>query len=261
MPLYCTEDLGEMTKAQKKAAARLECAAKVVIYARVSTEEQAESGAGLEAQLAECRAYAARHGLEVVAEIEEPAVSGKVPPASRKAFSRALEILDACEAGGLLVRRTDRISRRLRHMLVVVDRAVADGWWIATTDGKLDTSSAAGRLQINVMAAVAEHEREVIGERTREGLAAKRAQGVILGRPRVLSNAVIQRIADERDDGRSMGAIAAGLTADGIPTARWRIPQPLPVWGVSTIRAVLVAHELAMYGPHPDPLATRDLGA
>lgn len=67
------------------------------------------------------------------------------------------------------------MNRRLRHTLGVVDESSDSGWALATTDGKVDTGTAAGRAHINMMATFAEYERELIGERTRDGLAAKRA--------------------------------------------------------------------------------------
>lgn len=70
------------------------------------------------------------------------------------------------------------------------------------------------------MANAAQFERRLIGQRTREALAAKKAAGVRLGRPAVLPREVVERIVRERRDGASIRAIAAGLTADQVPTAR-----------------------------------------
>jgi DNA invertase Pin-like site-specific DNA recombinase len=201
----------------------------VVIYCRVSTEEQERSGAGLAAQEAECRAYAARHQWQVVAVIHEEAVSGKVHPTKRPGYVEALAMLTGCSAGVLLVRRTDRVSRRLRHFLDVVDAADAAGWTVCTTDGKVDTGTAAGRFQVNVMASAHEYERDVIAERTREALAAKRAAGVRLGRPSAIPDDILARIVNERAGGASLNAIARGLNADSIPNptasaAGWHAP-------------------------------------
>lgn len=227
--------LSGMTKVARRLA-RSRTATCVVIYARVSTEEQAASGAGLDAQVAECRAYAERHGWEVVEVIREEPVSGKVQPNKRPGFARAVARLDDCEAGTLLVRRMDRVSRRLRHTLSVIDDADAAGWALATTDGKVDTATAAGRFQLNIMAAAAEYEREVIGERTREGLAAKRAAGVRLGRPPAVLDEVLRRMLAEQAAGRSLRAIAAGLTDDQVPTARGG-----PQWSHATVQSVLAS--------------------
>ena len=213
------------TRAARAAAreASREC---VVIYLRVSTDEQVSSGLGLDAQEAEARRYAESRGWTVAAVVTEPATSGKAHPLTRSAFSEAVALLDACDAGTLLVRRQDRVSRRVRHLLDVIAHADANGWGIATTDGRLDTASAAGRLQVNVMASVAEYEADVIAERTREALAAKREQGTRLGRPSTLPAEVRARIVAERQAGATLTAIAHGLNRDAVPTARggacWR---------------------------------------
>lgn len=69
------------------------------------------------------------------------------------------------------------------------------------------------------MAAIAQFERRLIGQRTRDDLAFGRAQEVRLGRPTVLPDQVLQRILAERQTGRALQAIADGLNRDGIPTA------------------------------------------
>jgi DNA invertase Pin-like site-specific DNA recombinase len=225
------------TARTRRAAARRAVAKRCVIYLRVSTDEQVSSGLGLDAQEASCRRWAEANGLTVVDVVTEQAVSGKVAPADRPGFGRALALLDGCEAGVLLVRRQDRISRRLRHTLAVIDHADEQGWSIATTDGELDTSTAAGRLKVNVMASVAEYEAGVIGERTREALAAKREAGVLLGRRRQMPDDVVARIVAEREAGRTLTAVAQGLNDDGIPTARGG-----GVWWQSTVSAALARH-------------------
>ncbi len=204
-------------RAARREASR-ECA---VIYLRVSTDEQVSSGAGLDAQEAECRRYAEGRGWNVVAVVREDAVSGKTTPAARPGFAQALVLLDACDAGTLLVRRQDRVSRRLRDLLDVLDHAARAGWTIATTDGVLDTASASGGLQVNVMASVAEYERRVIGERTSEALAGLKASGKRLGRPSRLAQEmpeVLDRIAREHRAGRRVSEIVAGLNADTVPS-------------------------------------------
>lgn len=226
------------TARTRRAAARQAVADRCVIYLRVSTDEQVSSGLGLEAQEASCRRWAEAHGLTIAEVVIEQAVSGKVAPANRPGFGRALALLDGCEAGVLLIRRQDRVSRRLRHTLAVIDHADEQGWSIATTDGELDTSTAAGRLKVNVMASVAEYEAGVISERTREALAAKREAGVLLGRPRQIPDDVVARIVAEREEGRTLTAIAADLTAEGIPTARGG-----GVWWQSTVSGALARYD------------------
>ncbi|OMC36570.1 hypothetical protein A5740_06210 [Mycobacterium sp. GA-1841] len=101
-------------------------------------------------------------------------------------------------------------------------------------DLDIDTGTAAGKLQLSMFASFAQFERDRISERTKEPLAVKRAQGVKLGRPAVLSAQVVKRIRKERKAGKSLRAIAAELTADGVLTARGGA-----VWQVSTIQKIL----------------------
>src|SRR5664280_1243388 len=88
----------------------------------------------------------------------------------------------------------------------------------------------------NVMMSVAEWERDIISQRTRDGLREKQAAGVIVGRPRVLPEPIVSRILAERAGGASMRVIAESLTADGVPTARGKLGA---VWATSTVQAVL----------------------
>jgi DNA invertase Pin-like site-specific DNA recombinase len=129
-----------------------------------------------------------------------------------------------------------------------LEGAQRHGWRLVLLDLG-DTSTPAGEMTANIIASAAQYERRLIGQRTREGLAAKRAAGVRLGRPSVLPAEVVGRIVNERADGLRM--IAEGLTADGVPTARGGA-----VWSTSTVQAVLRGQQA---GPPPGPLQRTDL--
>jgi len=75
-------------------------------------------------------------------------------------------------------------------------------------------------MMANVLATFAQFERRLIGQRTRDALAAKRAAGVTLGRPRQLPEDVVARIIGERAAGTSFAAIASRLNDDRVPTAQ-----------------------------------------
>jgi DNA invertase Pin-like site-specific DNA recombinase len=87
-------------------------------------------------------------------------------------------------------------------------------------DCAVDTTTPAGEAMASVLCHLAQFERRLIGQRTREALAAMRAQGVTPGRPRVVPQRVVERIVRERKAGRSLAAIADSLNADGVAT-RW----------------------------------------
>jgi DNA invertase Pin-like site-specific DNA recombinase len=115
-------------------------------------------------------------------------------------------------------------------------RADRHGWRIAILDVNVDTTTASGELMATVVAAFAQYERRLIGQRTKDALAAKRAAGVVLGRPRTLDAAARERIIAERAAGCSLREIAEALTAEGVPTA-----QGGARWYASTVRHVALA--------------------
>lgn len=198
-------------------------------YLRVSTDGQVESGAGLDAQRAALLAEGERRGWDVEI-VTDAGLSGK--NMRRPGLLAALDRLDRGEADVLVATKLDRVSRSVRDFAGLLDRAQHNGWTIVLLDLG-DTSTAAGEMTANVIASAAQYERRLIGQRTREGLAAKRAAGVRLGRPSALPLSVVVRIVDEHLTGRSLRAIAEGLTADGVPTARGG------EWRASTVQAVI----------------------
>jgi hypothetical protein len=90
----------------------------------------------------------------------------------------------------------------------------------------------------SIRATFSELERRLIGQRTREALAIKRADGVRLGRPRTLSAQVVARVVREREAGGSLRAIASDLNTEGVPTAQGGVR-----WHASTVRAMLASAE------------------
>lgn len=191
----------------------------VIAYIRVSTEEQVRSGAGLDGQRAAIEGYARNRGWNIAEWFEDAGVSGTVSPAARPQLSAALAAMAAGQASILLFHRADRLARKAGDLLALRDRAEREGWALASSDGNVDLTTAGGRMMFTVLGGVAELERDLISQRTREALAARRAAGVRLGRPSTLPTEVLDRILTERADGRSWRAIAEGLNSDGVPTA------------------------------------------
>ena len=101
-------------------------------------------------------------------------------------------------------------------------------------DLDIDTSTPAGEMAANIIISGSQYERRLISQRTRDALAAKRARGERLGARPALPVEVTRRILTERAEGRTFQAIADGLVADGIPTARGK-----PRWYPATIKAVV----------------------
>jgi len=190
----------------------------VVGYARVSTDEQGDSGAGLQAQRQAITAACVARGWHLV-EVHEDVASGRAM-SGRSGLEAALTAIEHGEAGALMVAKVDRLSRSLADFTLLLARAQRERWNLVALDMGIDLDTPMGEAMANVAATFVQLERRLIGQRTRDALAVKRAQGVRLGRPRTLSDEVVARIVAERAAGRTLQAIADGLAADGVPTAR-----------------------------------------
>lgn len=186
-------------------------------YMRVSTDEQVGSGGGLGAQRAVLTAEAERRGWDLEL-VEEDGRSAK--DLNRPALAAALARLDRRQADVLVVAKLDRLSRSVADFGGLLDRAGKRGWSVVCVDLGVDTTTPVGAFTSHVVSAAAEYERRLIGQRTRDALAAKRATGVRLGRPSSTPAAVVARVVAERREGRSLPAIARGLESDAVPTAR-----------------------------------------
>jgi len=153
---------------------------RTVAYLRCSTASQANEGVSLEAQRAKAEAYAALYDLDLVAVEVDAGLSAKT--LDRPGLQRALAALRAGEADAILVVKLDRLTRSVRDLGDLVDRYFAAGRWALLSVGEqIDTRSAAGRLVLNVLASVAQWEREATGERTSVAMQHKAACGEYTG--------------------------------------------------------------------------------
>ncbi|MDV8003177.1 recombinase family protein [Rhodococcus sp. IEGM 1408] len=212
----------------------------VVGYLRVSTEEQAVSGLGLDAQRAAVEARAAVEGWHVVAWFTDEGVSGTVSPLERPGLAAALDAVAEGKASRLVASHLSRIGRSAARVLDLDALAAAEGWGLVMCDIQIDTGTAAGRFMLGNMAAAAEYERNLVSERTKAALAVKRAQGVRLGRPSTLDRAVVARIVTERDAGSTWQAVADRLMADEVATA-----QGGARWHPASVRKVYIGQDAA----------------
>ena len=190
----------------------------VVGYVRVSTEEQAQSGLGLDAQRKAIRAECKRREVPLLAVYEDAGMSAK--NLSRPALSEALEALSEYRGTVLMVAKLDRLTRSVHDATGLMMRADKEGWGLVALDVAVDTTTPAGAAMAQVMSVFAELERKLIGQRTKDALAVKKAQGVKLGRPATLPAEVVDRILIDRSTGAGWSAIARGLNADEVPTAQ-----------------------------------------
>lgn len=205
--------------------------AAVIGYCRVSTDQQGESGLGLEAQAATIRQEAARRGWGEV-RLYVDVASGKSTK-KRPQFADALAVLESGKARTLVVAKLDRLSRSLLDFARLVDVAARQGWSINALDVNVDTSTTNGRMLAGIIMTLAQWEREMIGDRTRAALSAVKGRGTKLGRPTVVAREAVAIIRAMRGSGASYRRIAATLNEGGIPTA-----QGGREWYASTVRAI-----------------------
>lgn len=236
----------DRTRSRKTRATSTAPVGSAVGYLRVSTEEQADSGAGLAAQRTAIETVASARGWVITAWHEDGGVSGGKAPHQRPGLAAALDAVQTGQTERLIVAKIDRLSRKFRDAVELMETAADEGWplYIADIDADLTTSN--GRLVARMLAAISEDERDRIRQRTKAALAAKKAAGVRLGRPSTVPQDVVARIVADRAAGMSFGRIAEALNTDAVPTA-----QGGRQWYPATVKAVLDGQDAAQLQINP----------
>ena len=147
---------------------------RVIGYIRVSTDEQGQSGLGLEAQLSKIRGYCQLYDLDLVA-VHQDAASGK--SLDRPGLREALKALKTGKATGIIISKLDRLTRSVKDLGLLLETYFDSSYSLFVVQEQVDTRSASGRLVLNLLMSVAQWERETIGERTSDALRAKQARG------------------------------------------------------------------------------------
>lgn len=172
---------------------------RVFAYCRVSTAEQSYENQLLEIQ-------AAGFSLEPRRVISET-VSGSTPAMERQGFRKLVDRLDWDDV--LIVTKLDRLGRNAMDVRATVEHLDAMQVRVhCLALGGVDLTSAAGKMTMAVIAAVAEFERDLLIERTQTGLSRAKAQGKKLGRPSSLTLDQREAIRRRRADGASLGMLA-----------------------------------------------------
>jgi DNA invertase Pin-like site-specific DNA recombinase len=206
-------------------------------YTRVSTDEQAKEGISLAAQRAKIKAFAVVKDLELVEIITDEGLSGK--DLNRPGLQRLLELSKGGGAEAVIVYKLDRLSRRTRDLLFLIEDVFKKGntRFFSLTE-QIDTETAIGKFFLTLMGAMAQMERELIAERTKANLAYKKEKGESLGHipygyQRIkgklvkdeAEQRVIRRIKRHKKQGKSYRKIAEMLNRQGVPTrskeAKW----------------------------------------
>lgn len=148
----------------------------IIAYLRVSTIGQAEDGAGLDAQLDACKAWAAARGLEIAEVHQDAGVSGAKQPHERPGLMAAIASLGNNDT--LLVYKRDRLARDMMASLLADDLIKRQGAKVVSTQGEAsDDDSPTGQFIRTVLDAVSQYERAMIKARLMAGRNAKKSRG------------------------------------------------------------------------------------
>jgi DNA invertase Pin-like site-specific DNA recombinase len=203
-------------------------------YCRVSSEEQAESGLGLEAQREKIKAYCVLKGLELVEVFEDAAVSGGKPLDRRENGSRLLSVARRTKCV-VVCAKLDRLFRSVSDAAGIIDEFGKKGIQLVAIAEGFDMTSPYGVAMAQMASVFAQLERAMIRERTKNALAVKRGRGERISRHapyggdftengEVVENAfergIIERMKEMRGAGLSYRGIATRLNDEGIATKR-----------------------------------------
>ena len=187
---------------------------------------------GLARQRQAIAAACSRRGWRLVKDVEDTGLSSE--DLRRPAVREALRLLETGDGNGLVTTDRGRLSRLLPELSGLIVTANKQGWALVALDCALETTPTAREPSASLLAGFASCQRQQHSQRIRQALAAKRAQGVRLGRPASMSPYAIERITREHAAGKSLTQIANGLNADKVPTA-----QGGRRWYPATIRHTL----------------------
>jgi len=173
---------------------------RVALYARVSTL----NGQNPETQLLELREYASRRGWEVIDEYVDAGVSGSKD--SRPSLNRLMAHASQRKFDAICVWKLDRFGRSLKHLVTAIAELEALGVTFVSLKDHWDLSTPSGRLMFQIVAAMAEFERELIRERIRSGMRRRKLEGYVLGRAPL--NVNHEAIVADRVAGMSLTKVA-----------------------------------------------------
>ena len=142
---------------------------KVAIYVRVSTEKQ-----DYDKQIEACKKYCEMRGFEIY-KVYSDVYTGK--ELTRPSFQELLKDMRQYKFGGVICTKLDRIGRSLKHLINILEEFEAKGIQFIAVTQNIDTTTSTGRLQMQILGAFAEFERNLISERTKEGLKGNKLVG------------------------------------------------------------------------------------
>lgn len=216
---------------------------KAVGYARVSSQDQAESGLSLTHQENKIRAYATALDIELTGIAVDAGYSAK--SLNRPAMQEVMNQVKSGAVDCVIILKLDRLTRSVKDLGAVVELFEKTGAALISVQDSINTATAAGRLVLNVLGSVAQWEREAVGERTKAALSVKKSAGQRVGEipfgyaladdgitlePVAAELEAIAMMKELRANGASFAKIALELEARGITTkkgkSRW---QPMTI--------------------------------
>jgi len=192
---------------------------RAALYLRVSTGEQTT-----ENQRIELLAAAKRSGWEVVDIYEDAGVSGAKGRDKRPEFDRLLKSAVRREFDVIMTWSVDRLGRSLQHLVEFLGEIHAKGVDLYCHQQGVDTTTPSGKAMFQMCGVFAEFERAMIQDRVKAGLARAKAQGKILGRPKV-TRKVEQSVYRLRKAGTGKRKIAKQLGI-GVSTVMRVLKEP-----------------------------------
>ncbi|HQM80504.1 MAG TPA: recombinase family protein [Syntrophorhabdaceae bacterium] len=141
---------------------------KAMGYVRVSTDEQAREGISLDNQKAKIESYCALHDLELIGIVEDPGKSGK--DLNREGMRELVDHIKGRQVNAVIVYKLDRLSRKVIDTLNLIELMRRHNIEFHSITDNIDTKTAMGKFFLNVMASLAQMERDLISERTKDAL-------------------------------------------------------------------------------------------
>jgi site-specific DNA recombinase len=238
----------------------------VALYLRVSAEEQRDRET-IEIQREFLAQYCELYGLEVAGTYADDGISGTVPLHERPEGRRLLEDASEGKFGTVLLYKLDRLGRSLLVIVDAHDRFARAGAALRSATEPIDTSTPSGRLIFQMLASLAEYERETIKERTQAGLHRALRNGKFSGRlpygyrlspdERGLEiveeeAAVVRQIIANIAGGSTLYGESKRLNDEGVPSPGRRFKSGErkhgPTWSRTTVAAIV--HQSAYSGVH-----------
>ena len=245
-------------------------------YVRVSTEDQSTNGVSLDSQEEKIRAYCVAKDFNLTEVIRDEGFSGK--NLQRPGIQGLIASCNRKEFDVVIVYKLDRLARSVKQFAHVVEDIFEKNHIAFTSiQDNFDTSTANGRMVMNILSSLAQWESDVISERTRDSLQYMKRQFRLVGaipygfdqtadnlQPNPQEFKVVQLMVSMRSKGKSYWAISIALNAKKIPSKNSRSWSPKTVMGVLKSFQALPNEHLVMQTYFPKgfprlPVDVRDM--